>query len=147
MIYKADLHVHSNHSNKPSIWALRKLNCPESYTTPSFIYKSARKKGMDYVTITDHNSIIGAIEIAHMPGAFISSEITTYFPEDGCKVHVVVLDVTENIFRNIMNVRKSVYELVDYLRKKNNVHFMAHPIWKTGTASVETHGTICSPIE
>ncbi len=129
MIYKADLHVHSNHSNKPSIWALRKLNCPESYTTPSFIYKSAREKGMDYVTITDHNSIIGAIEIAHMPGAFISSEITTYFPEDGCKVHVVVLDVTEDIFRDIMIVRKSVYELVDYLKKKNIVHFVAHPIY------------------
>ena len=58
-IYKADLHVHSNHSNKSSIWALRKINCPESYTTPLFIYKTAIKRGMDYVTITDHNSING----------------------------------------------------------------------------------------
>lgn len=56
--YRADLHIHSRYSNKPSIWALRKFNCPESYTAPKFIYETAKKNGMDYVTITDHNSII-----------------------------------------------------------------------------------------
>jgi len=29
-IFKADLHIHSSHSNKPTYWALRKFNCPES---------------------------------------------------------------------------------------------------------------------
>ncbi len=129
-IYKADLHVHSNHSNKSSIWALRKINCPESYTTPLFIYKTAIKRGMDYVTITDHNSINGAIEIAHLPNTFISTEATAYFPEDGCKIHVVVLDITEKIFGNIMYLRKNIYDLVAYLQEEDITHFLAHPLYE-----------------
>jgi hypothetical protein len=50
---------------------------------------------MTHVTITDHNSIGGALEIAHLPGTFISEEVTSYFPEDGCKLHVLALDITE----------------------------------------------------
>ena len=90
---KVDLHVHSRYSNKPSYWALRKFRCPESFTSPQFIYETCKKIGMDYVTITDHNCIRGALEIAHHPDTFISSELTAYFPEDGCKVHVVALDI------------------------------------------------------
>ena len=111
-LYKADLHVHSSYSNKPTYWALRKFNCPESYTSPQFIYATAREMGMDYVTITDHNTITGALEIAHLPGAFVSVEMTSYFPEDSCKIHVVVLNITESIFRDLMGIRKNVYEMI-----------------------------------
>ncbi len=128
-LYRADLHIHSRYSNKPSIWALRKFNCPESYTAPKFIYETAKKNGMDYVTITDHNSINGALEIAHLQGAFISVEITTYFPEDGCKVHVVALDITEKIYNDIMSLRKNIYELVSYLKKISIIYFIAHPLY------------------
>ena len=136
--YKADLHIHSRYSNKPSIWALRKINCPESYTSPAFIYKTARQKGMDYVTITDHNNIQGALEIAHLPGTFISTEVTTYFPEDGCSLHVVVLDINEELFKDIMNFRKNVYELVSYLRQNNIIHFIAHPLYDNEKLTAET---------
>ena len=128
-MFKADLHVHSCHSNKPTYWALRKFNCPESYTSPRFIYETARKMGMDYVTITDHNTITGALEIAHLPGAFVSVELTCYFPEDNCKVHVVVLHITEERFRELMVLRKNIYEMVVYLRSHGIVHFLAHPLY------------------
>ena len=62
---KADLHVHSRFSSRPSQWILKKLGCPESFTEPAFIYEKARAAGMDYVTITDHNVIDGALESAH----------------------------------------------------------------------------------
>jgi glycosyltransferase involved in cell wall biosynthesis len=126
---RADLHVHSSHSNKPSYWALRKFNCPESYSSPQYIYHAARKQGMDFVTITDHNTINGAMEIAHLTGAFVSSEVTCYFPEDGCKLHVVVLNVTESVFREIMELRKNVYELIIYLHCSGIPHFVAHPLY------------------
>jgi glycosyltransferase involved in cell wall biosynthesis len=84
---------------------------------------------MDYVTITDHNTINGALEIAHLPGAFVSAEITTYFPEDGCKVHVVVLNITEEEFREIDRLRKNIYELVAYLDRNAVTHFIAHPLY------------------
>lgn len=137
--YKVDLHVHSRHSNKPSIWALRKFNCPESYTTPEYIYKTAVKNGMSYVTITDHDSIDGAIEIAHLPNTFISTEITAYFPEDGCEVHIVVLNINEDVFRDIMHLRKNIYEFIAYLQSKGIIHFIAHPLYDmNGKLSAET---------
>ncbi len=128
-VFKADLHVHSRFSNKPTYWALRRFNCPESFTSPEFIYRTAKKAGMDYVTITDHNTISGALEIAHHPDAFISVEATAYFPEDGCKVHVVVLDISEAVYREIMQLRKNIYELVSYLSRNGIVHFIAHPLY------------------
>ncbi|WP_223923559.1 glycosyltransferase [Geobacter sp. AOG2] len=139
--YKADLHVHSSHSNKPTYWAMRKFNCPESYTSPEYLYQTARSRGMDFVTISDHNSINGALEIAHLPGAFVSSEITAYFPENDCKVHVVVLHITEAQFRQIMELRKNIYEMVAYLHREGIAHFLAHPLYaqndKLTTAIIE----------
>ena len=126
---RADLHVHSSHSNKPTYWALRKFNCPESYTSPRMLYDIALSRGMNFVTITDHNSIDGALEIAHLPFTFISSEITAHFPENGCKVHLVVLDVTEARFREIMVLRQNVYDLVAFLRQEEIAHFLAHPLY------------------
>jgi glycosyltransferase involved in cell wall biosynthesis len=127
--YKADLHVHSSHSNKPTYWAMRKFNCPESYTSPDYLYQTARSRGMDFVTISDHNSINGALEIAHLPGVFVSSEITAYFPENSCKVHVVVLNITEAQFHQIIELRKNIYEMVAYLHGEGIAHFMAHPLY------------------
>ncbi|MBN2254646.1 MAG: glycosyltransferase, partial [Deltaproteobacteria bacterium] len=121
--------MHSSFSNRPSVWAMRKINCPESFTYPHYIYHQARKLGMNYVTITDHNTINGALEIAHLPGAFLGVEVTTYFPENGCKVHVVVLDITENQFNTLMHLRKNIYEMIEYLRMEGRVHFIAHPLY------------------
>ena len=90
---KIDPHVHSRHSTRPSQWVLQKIGCPESFTAPSAIYRIARERGMDMVTIADHNTIAGALEIAHLPDTFVSVEITTSFPEDGCKAHVLALDI------------------------------------------------------
>ncbi len=84
---KADLHIHSKHSNRPSEWFLRKIGAPESFVEPRALYENCRARGMDFVTISDHNTIDGALAIADRPNTFISCEITTYFPEDRCKVH------------------------------------------------------------
>lgn len=127
--YKADLHVHSSHSNKPTYWAMRKFSVPESYTSPKHLYRVARERGMDFVTITDHNAINGALEIAHLENTFVSSEITAHFPDNGCKVHVVVLHISETQFQSIMKLRKNVYELVAFLHSEKITHFLAHPLY------------------
>jgi len=108
---------------------MRKFNVPESYTSPLHLYRVARERGMDFVTITDHNAITGALEIGHLPGTFISSEITAHFPENGCKVHVVVLHISEAQFPVILELRKNVYEMVAYLHYEKIAHFMAHPLY------------------
>ena len=126
---KIDLHVHSSHSTRPSQWVLQKLGCPESFTTPHALYRLARKAGMDMVTITDHNTISGALEIAHLPDAFVSVEITTYFPEDRCKVHVLALNITEADFAEIRRARENIFDLVPLLRSRKITHACAHPLF------------------
>ncbi len=126
---RADLHVHSKYSDRPSEWLLRRLGCPESFTEPLEVYRLCRERGMDFVTISDHNSIRGALEIAHLPGTFVSSEVTTYFPEDGCKVHVLVWGLDEETFRDVESLRGSIYELRDYLYDRDLAHAVAHPLF------------------
>ena len=126
---KIDMHVHSRHSHRPSQWILQKINCPESFTEPLMIYQLARKKGMSHVTITDHNKISGALEIAHLPHVFVSEEITTYFPEDRCKVHVLAYGITESQHDDIQHLRNNIYELIAYLRLEKIFHAVAHPLY------------------
>lgn len=126
---KIDLHVHSKHSIRPSQWILQKLGCPESFTEPEALYRTAKRKGMDLVTITDHNTISGALEIARFPGTFIGEEATTYFPEDGCKAHVLVYDIDEKIHEDIQKARENIYDLVQYLGDAGIFHVLAHPLF------------------
>ncbi|MCD5390889.1 PHP domain-containing protein, partial [candidate division NPL-UPA2 bacterium] len=114
---RADLHVHSIYSQQPSEWFLRKIGCYESYTPPSQIYRLAKQRGMDFVTITDHDVIDGALEIAHLEGAFVSEEVATRFPEDDCVIHVVTLNISENQHREIQKYKDNIFELVGYLHE------------------------------
>jgi len=126
---RIDLHVHSKFSTRPSQWVLQKINCPESFTEPRRIYQEARRKGMSLVTITDHNRIEGALEIADLPGTFISEEVTSYFPEDRCKAHVLIFDIDEAIHAEVQRIRENVYDLVAYLRQAKVHHAVAHPLF------------------
>lgn len=127
---RADLHVHSKYSNRPSEWFLRRIGAPESFVEPADLYKTCRERGMDFVTITDHNSISGALEIAHLPGTFISVEVTTYFPENGCKIHCLVFGISEKVFRDIQQIRPSIYDLREYLLEHQILHSVAHPLFR-----------------
>jgi glycosyltransferase involved in cell wall biosynthesis len=126
---KADLHVHSRYSTRPSEWVLQKLGCAESYTEPLKLYDMAMERGMDYVTITDHNAIAGSLDIAHLENTFISEEITTYFPEDRCKIHVLAHNITETHHHEITKCRENIYDLVAYLNQENIFHAVAHPLF------------------
>ncbi|MBS3778952.1 MAG: glycosyltransferase [Desulfovermiculus sp.] len=125
----ADLHVHSKYSKRPSQWILQKIDCPECFSDPKRIYGLAQDRGMDLVTITDHNSIAGSLEIAHLPGTFISEEVTSYFPQDGCKIHVLTLDISQEQHRDIQHLRQNIFDLVPYLRDQGIVHIVAHPFY------------------
>ena len=126
---RVDLHVHSKFSARPSQWVLQKINCPESFTEPMLIYEEARRKGMGLVTISDHNCIDGSLAIAHLPGTFISEEVTSYFPDDRCKVHVLVFNIDEGKHLEMQRLRENIYNLVDYLRLEGIHHAVAHPLF------------------
>lgn len=133
-----DLHVHSKFSKRPSEWILKKLGCPESFTDPVHLYRIAKKRGMSAVTITDHNTIEGSLEIAHLPDTFVSEEVTTYFPDDGCKLHVLVYNIDQKRHEDIQRVRENVFDLTAYLRESRITHVLAHPLFSiNGKLSIE----------
>jgi len=125
---KADLHVHSKFSAHPSEWFLQRIGTRESYTEPDFIYQQAKALGMDFVTITDHNCLDASLYLRekYPLDTFTGCEVTTYFPEDGCKIHVVVWDITERQFAMIQKIRQDIYALRDYIKEEHIVHGVAH---------------------
>ena len=136
---RIDIHVHSKYSKRPSQWILKKIGCPESFTEPLQIYQIAKHRGMSHVTISDHNSIDGALEIAHLKDAFISEEITTYFPDNGCKVHVLALNISEDHHKEIQRLRKNIVELAEYLKQENILSIVAHPLYAINDRLTMTH--------
>jgi glycosyltransferase involved in cell wall biosynthesis len=125
---RCDLQVRSCHSDRPAEWVLRQVGVPESHTKPRALYDLLRGRGCDFVTITDPHTIAGGLEIADLPGVFLSEMVTTYFPEDGCKIHLVVWNLNPRQHEAIQEVRNNIYRLVRYLNEQHLVHGVAHPL-------------------
>ncbi len=138
---RVDLHVHSRHSSRSAEWLLRRFDFPDSSTDPTKLLEMLRRRGMDFVTITDHNTISGCLEIRHLEGVFIGEELTTYFPEDQCKVHVLVWGISEEQHAVLERLRPDIFELQRYLAWEGIAHAVAHPLYninqKLSAAHVE----------
>ena len=125
---KCDLHLHSRHSDRPTEWILRKAGVPDSLSKPVQLYESLRKRGHEFVTITDHNTLGAARELKGREGFIPGLEITTYFPEDRCKVHLLAWQVDERQFGEIEKLRPNLIELGTFLRNEGIAHAVAHPL-------------------
>ena len=139
MSARADLHVYSKHSTRAADWALRRLDFPASYTDPKALYDKLRSGGMQFVTITDQDTLAGCLEIGALPGVFFSEEVTAAFPEDGCKVHVLVYGLTEAHHRAIQELKGNIYQLQAYLGGSGLLHAIAHPFHSTDEKLTPLH--------
>jgi predicted metal-dependent phosphoesterase TrpH len=100
------------------------------------VYRVAKARGMDLVTITDHDSIGGCLEFLNRhPDAndfFISEEIECLVPGLPLKVHIGAYDINERIHRDVQPLRTSVFETAAYLRQQgvfftlNHLFFFLH---------------------
>ena len=124
---RVDLQLHSRFSDRPSEWILRRLGMPQSYSEPEALHRKLDAAGMSLKTITDHNRLDGCLAIAHHADVFLSEEVTTYFP-DGCKIHLLVWNLTEAQHEEIQRLRPDIFELAAYLRQENLPHGVAHPL-------------------
>jgi glycosyltransferase involved in cell wall biosynthesis len=138
-VSRCDLHVHSIHSTDSGNYALRRARLGESYTQPERVYRACKARGMSLVTISDHNTVEGALRIAHEPDAFLSVEVTTRFPEDDTPLHVLVWNLTEEDHRDLQPYRSSVYELAAFLRDRALPHALAHPLYRMGPPLTVSH--------
>src|SRR5208283_1002071 len=125
---KADLHVHSSFSEHPSEWFLKHLGAAESYTGPETVYCRAMEAGMDFVTLTDHNRIDGALLLKekYPKNTFISVETTAYFPTDRCKIHVLIYGLSEDEFSQVQKARENIFDLRDYIKSRHLACSVAH---------------------
>src|SRR5204862_480167 len=86
-------------------------------------------RGMNYVTITDHDTIDGCLQIIDLPHTFISEQVTTYFPQDPCKLHILVWGISQEQHGKIEGVRDNIFKLQHYLQIAQIAHAVAHPLY------------------
>jgi predicted metal-dependent phosphoesterase TrpH len=127
-VLRADLHLHSYHSGYAG--HLRFLRARDCYSDPDAVYAAAKARGMDLVTITDHDSVDGCLEfLDRHPGAddfFISEEIECRVPDVDLKVHIGAYGISERMHRDIQPLRGNVFEAVAYLRSEGVFYALNH---------------------
>jgi hypothetical protein len=78
-VTKVDLHCHSSASAVAGLAVQAALGLPECATPPEEVHALGKRRGMDFVTITDHDTIDGVLAIADRPDVFVSEELTAAF--------------------------------------------------------------------
>lgn len=127
---RIDLHCHSMASTEADEAVLNALNCPESYSHPEEVYAQAKGRGMDWVTITDHDSIAGVTLLNDRPDVITGEELTCYFPEDGCKMHVLIWGITPADHDALQAVARDIYKVARYIARHRIAHAVAHPLYR-----------------
>lgn len=127
---KADLHCHSYFSGKTD--HVRALEPMDSYSSPEQVYRLAKARGMDIVTITDHDSIDGCLHFLdkhpekHEQDFIIGEEVTAVLPEFGNRIHIGVYDINEAQHWEISRLRQNFDDLIAYLRSEGIIHVLNH---------------------
>jgi len=124
---KVDLHCHSRFS---VFKYFRRANTRDCYNPPGDVYRLAKERGMAYVTLTDHDSIDGALFLLNknpdLADFFISEEVETYFPETGQRIHIGAYNINEEQHREIQRLRPNIRELVPYLKSQRIIFAVNH---------------------
>lgn len=116
---RADLHVHSLFSARSG--SLRFLGSRDCYSSPEDVYATARRRGMDIVTLTDHDSIDGCLSfLSTHPSVtdfFVSEEISCRFPGTALEVHLGAYGMTEALHHEVQPLRDNVFDVAGALRR------------------------------
>src|SRR5260221_809381 len=125
---RCDLHLHSSASIGNDEWYTRFFGCPESYADPVRQYELCKDRGMSLVTLTDHDTIAGGLELIDRPDFFLSEEITALFPENGCVMHVLAWNITPSQHEHIQERLRDIYLLSESLSGPGIAQRLAHPL-------------------
>jgi predicted metal-dependent phosphoesterase TrpH len=110
---KCDMHVHSYNSGACTSPVLRAF-CRESYSDPTEVYETLQRRGMDLMTLTDHDSIDGCDLLRRNANFFVSEEVTCTMPS-GTIAHIGVYDLNERQHIEIQRRRNDLVSLLIYL--------------------------------
>jgi glycosyltransferase involved in cell wall biosynthesis/predicted metal-dependent phosphoesterase TrpH len=136
---RADLHVHSSASQISKLGVQRSLHIPECATEPLEVYELAKGRGMDFVTITDHDTIDGALSLAHLPDVFISEELTATFKGQAQAVHVLCYGISPDDHEWLQANRDDVEACAAYLHDHEITAALAHPFYAVAAPLTARH--------
>ncbi|MDQ3648524.1 MAG: glycosyltransferase [Actinomycetota bacterium] len=136
---RADLHCHSTASQASRLGIQTALGLPECATAPEEVYELAKRRGMDFVTITDHDTISGVLQIADRPDVFISEELTAGFRGEPQAVHVLCLGITPEDHRWLQQNSADVEACAEYLHGNSIACALAHPFFAVAAPLTARH--------
>ena len=136
---RADMHVHSTASQLSKLGVQRSLQLPECATPPEEVYALAKRRGMDFVTITDHDTIEGALAIDHLEDTFISEELTASFRGEAQAVHVLCYGITPDDHEWLQAHNDDVEACAEYLHANEITAALAHPFYAVEAPLMARH--------
>jgi glycosyltransferase involved in cell wall biosynthesis/predicted metal-dependent phosphoesterase TrpH len=136
---RVDLHCHSTASAVAKLGVQTALGLPECATPPEEVYALAKRRGMDFVTITDHDTIAGALAIADRPDVFVSEELTAGFRGEPQQVHVLCLGITPDDHEWLQAHRDDVEAVAAYLHEHEIACALAHPFYAVAAPLTPRH--------
>jgi glycosyltransferase involved in cell wall biosynthesis/predicted metal-dependent phosphoesterase TrpH len=136
---RVDMHCHSTASQISKLGVQRAVGLPECATPPLEVYELAKHRGMDFVTITDHDTIAGVLEIADRPDVFISEELTANFRGEPQAVHVLCYGISPEDHRWLQEHRGDVEICAAYMYEREILCALAHPYFTVGAPLTPRH--------
>ena len=137
---RVDLHCHSTASAVSKLGVQRALGLPECATPPEEVYELAKRRGMDFVTITDHDTIDGALELANRhDDAFVSEELTASFRGEAQAVHILCWDITADDHERLQHLAGDVEAVANELRERSIACALAHPFYAVEAPLLPRH--------
>ena len=139
MTSRVDMHCHSTASQLSRLGVQRSLGLPECATPPQEVYELAKRRGMDFVTITDHDTIDGCLELEGRPDCFISEELTARFAGEPQAVHVLCYGITPGDHDWLQAHAGDVEACAAYLHENGIACALAHPFYDVAAPLTPRH--------
>ncbi len=136
---RADMHCHSDASERSRLGVQRALGLPECATPPEEVYELAKRRGMDFVTITDHDTIDGVLRIADRPDVFVSEELTARFRGEPQAVHVLCYGIDGEDHEWLQAHSGDVELCAAYLYERDIACALAHPYYTVAAPLTTRH--------
>ena len=136
---RVDLHCHSTASEVSRLGVQRALGLPECATPPDEVHALAKRRGMDFVTITDHDTIDGVVAIADRPDVFVSEELTASFRGEAQQVHILCLGITPDDHDWLQAHAGDVEVVAAYLHEHDIACALAHPFYAVSAPLTPRH--------
>src|SRR5579871_4607532 len=132
---KCDLHVHTIYSGMCTVPLLNRI-CRESYNDPHGLYSTLKARGMDLVTVTDHDSIDSAESLRRHPDFFLSEEVSCS-TSSGTHLHMGVYGIEERHHSELQSRADDMPRLLAYLDEQRLLFSVNHVF--SGLTGARTH--------